>query len=206
ALACSAFFRTTAGAFIWSYLLAAIMFFSPGLLWLILWSVTGISVTELHRYFGPGLFEWTEFLVFPFFGPAAFFGPRLPGVARLGQISAHSILVLGASAVFLVTARLCVVRRAFLPSRNVMLNVFQVLDRTFLRLNNNPLTRGLVFVGDTAPLPGDRPVAWRETAKRSLGKARYLLRVFLAIEIPVATLCLMLVFADMSAEPITPLL
>jgi hypothetical protein len=99
-----------------------------------------------------------------------------------------------------------VVRRAFLPSRDVVLNVFKVLDRTFLRLNENPLTRGFVFIGDTAPLPGDEPVAWRETAKRSLGKARYLLRVFLAIEIPVATLCMLLVGADTSAAPMTPLL
>ncbi|MBI3862044.1 MAG: hypothetical protein HY290_09125, partial [Planctomycetia bacterium] len=80
------------------------------------------------------------------------------------------------------------------------------LDRIFLRLNNNRLTRGVVFVRDASALPDSEPVAWRETTKRSLGKGRYLARVFVALEVPVAVLCLMTIFASLSAEPLTPLL
>jgi len=41
-------------------------------------------------------------------------------------------------------------------------------------------------------LPADEPVAWRETTKRTLGDARHLWIVFLAIEIPLVLLCLFL--------------
>jgi hypothetical protein len=115
-------------------------------------------------------------------------------------------MALGASGVFLIAARLCVVRRAFLASNNVILNVFKRLDRVFLRLNDNALTRGFVLIGDAAPLPGDEPVAWRETAKRSLGKAQYLLRVFIALEIPVAVLCVLVVGSANRGEALGALL
>jgi len=88
----------------------------------------------------------------------------------------------------------------------VVLNVFRVLDHIFLRLNNNFLTRGFVFCRGRASLPGDEPVAWRETAKRSLGKARYLLRVLIAVEIPVAAFCITVILASESAYPLGPLL
>ncbi|MGE5193552.1 MAG: hypothetical protein ACM3U2_13745 [Deltaproteobacteria bacterium] len=203
ALACSAFFRTTSGAFISSYLLTAILFFGPGLLWLCLWFIFRVDINRLRNIVGPG---WhPEVLVFPFFGPVTFFESMRPGMAAVWPIVFHSVLVLCASAVCLVAARKCVVRRAFLPPRNVMLNVFKVLDRIFLRLNDNPVTRGFVFIGDTAPLPGEEPVAWRETAKRSLGKARYLLRVFIALEVPVAILCTLLIVAESDARPLSPL-
>jgi hypothetical protein len=204
-LACSAYFRTTSGAFIWSYLGTAIMFFGPGLLWLFLYLLTGISTIDLVQRWGVDLAAMRT-LTFPFFGPIAFFGFVGPGATLLSPILVHSVLVIGASIAFLISARMCLVRRAFLPPRDVMLNAFKVLDRIFLRLNDNPVTRGFVFVGDTAPLPGDEPVAWRETAKRSLGKARYLLRVFIALEVPVAVLCTLLIVAESDARPLTPLL
>jgi hypothetical protein len=205
ALACSAFLRTTMGAFIWSYLLMAIMFFGPGLMWLILYSLTGSALNDLAVQWGLDM-PTMRTLVFPFFGAMAFSASGRVGASVLSPIVVHSILVVGASATFLLAARMCVVRRAFLPQRNVMLNVFKVLDRIFLRLNNNPLTRGFVFVGDTAPLPGDEPLAWRETAKRSLGKARYLLRIFIALEVPVAVLCTLLIVSESDARPLSPLL
>ncbi len=86
------------------------------------------------------------------------------------------------------------------------MSVFKGLDKVFLRLNNNPITRGKTFVGETAALPENDPVAWRETAKRSLGKARYLLRVFIAIELPVAAICVMVIFDSHSAAPLSMLL
>ena len=192
ALACSAFCRTTVGAFIWSYLALVIMFFGPAIGSLVAWSVTGKSFGQWLEEFGFDRMTWEPVLTLPFFGPVAVFGPNIFRLSALPLV-VHSVMALGASGVFLIAARLCVVRRAFLPSNNVMLSVFKRLDRIFLRLNDNALTRGFVLVGDTAPLPGDDPVAWRETAKRSLGKAQYLLRVFIALEIPVAVLCVLVV-------------
>ncbi len=192
ALLCSAYFRTTVGALIWSYLGLVIMFVGPAIGWLIVGSVTGKSVGQWLQKFGFDRLTWEPVVNLPFFGPAAVFGPN---ILRLSAwlLIVHSVMVLVASGVFLIVARLCVVRRAFLLSNNVMLSVFKRLDRVFLRLNDNPLTRGFVLVGDTAPLPGDEPVAWRETAKRSLGKAQYLMRVFIALEIPVTVLCALIV-------------
>jgi ABC-type transport system involved in multi-copper enzyme maturation permease subunit len=118
----------------------------------------------------------------------------------------HSVLVLGTSAACLVLARVFLVRRAFAPPGNAVLGVFKRLDKVFLRLNDNPVTRGMTFVGDTARLPDDEPVAWRETAKRSLGKTRYLLRVFIFIELPVAAVCLMVIFDSYSGDRLSILL
>ena len=207
ALACSAFFRTTVGAFIWSYLLTAVVFFGPGLLWLVVWSITGVSAFNMQNSWAGNLGIWDpEVIIFPLFGPVIFFSSVRFGTPGGFALILHSSLVLCASIACLGIARVCLIRRAFLPARNVVLNVFQILDRIFLRLNNNPVTRGFVFISDKAPLPGDEPVGWRETTKRSLGKGRYLLRVFVAIEVPVAVLCTMLIVAGSSAEPLTPLL
>jgi hypothetical protein len=49
-------------------------------------------------------------------------------------------------------------------------------------------------------------VGWRETTKRSLGKGQYLARIFVALEVPVALLCLTCIFASLSADPLGLLL
>jgi hypothetical protein len=167
--------------------------------------VTGKSVGQWLEDFGFNRLTWEPVVIFPFFGPMAVLGPNVLWLSAWLLI-VHSIMTLGASGVFLIAARMCVVRRAFLASNNVMLGVFKRLDRVFLRLNDNALTRGFVLVGDTAPLPGDEPVAWRETAKRSLGKAQYLLRVFIALEIPVAVLCVLVMGAANRGDALGALL
>jgi hypothetical protein len=204
ALACSAFFRTTVGAFIWSYILGLFMFFGPALGWLIIYSLTGFQIEHFARAWFPTFNSEAMFLL-PFFGPA-FFEPHGNGGIGLAPLIIHSVLVVGASVTFLFLARAFIVRRAFALPGNVVLGVFKGLDNIFLRLNNNPITRGKTFVGDTAALPDSDPVAWRETAKRSLGKARYLLRVFIAIELPVAAICVMVIFDSHNAAPLSMLL
>ena len=205
ALACSAYFRTTVGAFIWTYLLALAMFFGPALGWLVASSITGLTPPDLVSRLGGNMMDVTPFIL-PFFGPAILSNSLFFGGLNLGALAMHSVLVLAASAFWLVLARVFIVRRAFIAPRDAVLNFFKVLDRIFLRLNDNRLTRGFVFVRDTAPLPGDEPVAWRETAKRSLGKARYLARVFIALEVPVAALCVLVISNTPSSEPLTALL
>jgi hypothetical protein len=205
ALCCSAFFRTTVGAFIWSYILALGMFCGPALFWLIVQSVTGFNIDHAISAWANGP-DWEVLAEVPMFGFIHFMMAIQFRTGSLWPIAVHSALVLAQSGLCLVLARAFLVRRAFLTPRNVVLNVFKLLDRIFVRLNNNPLTKGIVFVRDSAALPEGEPVAWRETTKRSLGKGQYLARIFIAIEVPVAILCLMVIFANLSAEPLGLLL
>ena len=192
ALACSAWFRSTVGAFIWSYILELAMLFGPALGCLFIYSLTGLNIHDEH-------------VIFPMFGPA-FFEPYGAGRITSAPLIAHSVLLLGTSAICLGLARVFVVGRAFAPPGNAVLSIFKRLDKIFLRLNDNPITRGRTIVGDRAALPESEPVGWRETTKRSLGKTQYLLRVFIAVELPVAAICLMAIFASLDATPMSILL
>jgi ABC-type transport system involved in multi-copper enzyme maturation permease subunit len=91
------------------------------------------------------------------------------------------------TAVFLIAARVFLPARAFVPPKNVLLGLFQRLDRFFNWANR--LTRGVVLVKDGDPLPSAEPVAWRETTKKSLGTFRYLFRVLVALELPLIVVC-----------------
>jgi ABC-type transport system involved in multi-copper enzyme maturation permease subunit len=87
------------------------------------------------------------------------------------------------SVVYLVLATEFLHRRAFVPPRNVLLQLFQALDQFFNEWNQ--VTGGVVLIKDGSPLPLNQPVAWRETAKKSLGTFRYLVRVLVVIEVPI---------------------
>lgn len=195
-LACSAYFRTTAAAFVASYLIGAALFFVPVALW-------GLLNT--------GRFLPVE-IMFPFFGAALFFSGNVSMGAATGPSFLlhllHSLPILFSSAVCLVAARFFLVRRAFAPPRNIILNLFGRLDRLFQRWNENRWTKGIVLIADTGSLPADQPVAWRETTKRSLGRARYLIRLFLVLEVPLLVLCLVLVFVglDRNREVVTQII
>lgn len=90
----------------------------------------------------------------------------------------------------LVLARMCLVQRAFLPPKNPLLNLFKLLDRVLVQANSR-YTRGIVLVRESHTLPEFQPVAWRETAKRSLGQFRYLVRIFILLELPVLSFAVM---------------
>ena len=49
----------------------------------------------------------------------------------------------------------------------------------------NVLTGNIVLTRSRATLPVSKPIAWRETAKKSLGTLRYLVRILVSIELPV---------------------
>jgi hypothetical protein len=124
---------------------------------------------------------------------AVFGGPLRTYVAlyvRGGNLPGPWILLSGVLlptvVFFLVTVR-CLVRRASVAPQNFILWLFRRLDAIFNRMN--VLTGNIVLTRPTAALPGDKPIAWRETAKKSLGTARYLVRVLVAIELP--TVCLL---------------
>ena len=146
-------------------------------------------------------------------------GSRLHSLARRysrlldGQIRLYGRSVLPVSPssrlrVFMfVMSRRYIVRRAFLPAGNVFLRILKSLDAFFHKLNDNRWTKGKVLLADSTALNTiTEPVAWRETTKSSLGAFRYLVRLFLVMEAPVATLGLLLIAADGSHEPLTLLL
>lgn len=189
ALCCSAWFRTTTGAFVWSYLFGFLMLFGPALLGALLLGGHSPQSSELlKKLVELEIFDHPEQPLFLFFGPYQFYtngGGFLKMLLR-------SIPILLASGGLLVLSRVFVVRRAFVAPRNIVLNFFKMLDRLFTRLNQNRVTRGIVVIGERSSLPETDPVAWRETTKRSLGRARYLFRIFVAIEVPLAVVCLLI--------------
>ena len=107
--------------------------------------------------------------------------PTSPAAAMVG-ITAFTLFVAG------VTTRLAsayLVERAFLPPRNLLLEQFKKLDAFFERLNQQT-TRGVMLVREHDYGPVFDPVAWRETRKKSLGTVRYLFRLLVLLEAPLA--------------------
>ena len=74
-------------------------------------------------------------------------------------------------------------QRAFVPPKNLLLTAFRKVDAVFNAMNS--VTGGVVLVKDGDPYPDADPIAWRETAKRSLGTFRYLFRILVLIELPI---------------------
>jgi len=106
-------------------------------------------------------------------------------VGQPGPWLAQALIVL-APVLFLTVATRCLVSRAFVTPRNFILAFFRGLDRLYTRMN--VVVGNVELVREKALLPDDKPIAWRETAKKSLGTVRYLVRVLVAIELPTAFL------------------
>ena len=106
-------------------------------------------------------------------------------VGQPGPWLGQALIVL-APVLFLTVATRCLVSRAFVTPRNFILAFFRGLDRLYTRMN--VVVGNVELVREKALLPDDKPIAWRETAKKSLGTVRYLVRVLVAIELPTAFL------------------
>lgn len=206
---CSSFFRTTVGAFIATYLIGFFMLFGP------------MIAYELNLFFYGDLFNTTMQILQkqPILGgligmrsmPSELnlflFAPywfdifsRTTGIASIIGPIIFSIPILLCTLFFLMLAHFFLVRRAFLTPRNLLLNTFKTLDRHFSRINENRLTRGIVLVKDDVQLPENKPLAWRETSKKSLGTFRYLIRILVALELPILFLCIFIAIGD--PEPV----
>jgi ABC-type transport system involved in multi-copper enzyme maturation permease subunit len=107
-------------------------------------------------------------------GSASLFTPPNIGGAILEAVSIFVCLTFAAGVL---------VDRAFIQSRNYLLEFFQWLDRVFEKMN--VVTGGVVLVHDRGFLPKRAPIRWRETRKKSLGTFRYLFRVLVALEFPI---------------------
>ncbi|MEZ6049098.1 MAG: hypothetical protein R3C11_26690 [Planctomycetaceae bacterium] len=112
--------------------------------------------------------------------------------------SSNTLLVLTASipiwisiAVFLVLARVMLVRKALSKTRNIVYAFFIKLDRLFNSWNSE-VAGGIVLIKDRADLPTVDPIAWKETRKSAIGTARYLIRILVVLELPTLFLALFL--------------
>lgn len=183
-LLCSSWFATTVTAFIWSYGLTGLLavfsslFFhdlplalpTPYYLW-----IAAFQGFNSSGYGNNWLLSQSS---------SGFLHP----LGQLIFVGAATIPSLIATAVFVLLARVFLVRRAFISSASAMLKVFKAVDGFFVRLNDRT-TGGMVLLKDYNSLPLFDPVAWRERSKKSLGKARYLFRILVVMEGPTLFIC-----------------
>ena len=118
--------------------------------------------------------------------------------ASFALVVADCVPLIGSGVMFLLLARFFVLRRAFVQPRNMLVVMFRHLDTFFKRVNENQLTRGVVLVRESQTLPDLDPLAWRAVNKSALGAFRYLVRLFVAIEFPVAFLCTLMAVLDLT--------
>jgi ABC-type transport system involved in multi-copper enzyme maturation permease subunit len=187
-LLCSAWFRTTAAAFLASYLIGTLAIISSGVFlefgcrWWLIPILNGVLSPPVAEWlnpampvgnlgllpFGPGILNGAELL------GNDLANPSIPQQTLLDCV-VMSFPLLGMSLVALLIARSILWKRAFVRPTNLLLWWFKSLDRFFHLANQNRLTRGIVLIHESFDLPANRPIRWRETTKRSLGTTRYLI-------------------------------
>lgn len=194
-LMCSSWFATTVTAFLWSYVLTGLLVLTAELSRIPVLSPFNVWRNQLDGFNGPG--GWATTAV-----AAGFMPPGVPGANPYGDpawlvflramfgVVVASIPSLLAAGTCLLVARFFLIRRAFVSSSSVLLKLFKRVDAFFMQANNTRLTRGIVLVKDHSSLPLFDPVAWRERTKKSLGKARYLIRILTVVEGPILFICL----------------
>ncbi|MCR9197060.1 MAG: ABC transporter permease [Planctomycetaceae bacterium] len=201
ALLCSVWFPTTVGAFIWSYVLIGIFAafslslnfrtFVPSALWNQMvadprgWAIVNAYLADpINTDASEWLPAWIRG-VFDVNPSLAIFLSGYPWMLVVCQ-SVMSLLI-SVSCLFL--ACLLLVPRAFVSNSSLLLKVFGRVDAFFKALNERT-TGGVELIADSNSLPGSDPVAWRERAKKSLGKARYLFRILVVLEVPTLFICM----------------
>lgn len=145
----------------------------------------------LCTYFFGGLF----YLIFQIlFAPLVFSGWR--GGSSLWGTFGYGVFHLAFTFAILRMARRFLVSRAFVEPTNVTLQIFRKLDKVMHSVNQT--VGGIVVAKEKESLPDDEPIAWRETRKRAMGKAVYLFRILVLLELPIA-LMMAMIFAIATA-------
>lgn len=164
-IGCSAWHRTTAGAFISAYAVMPLVI---------------CLATSCQGVLSPAVAEiWR---------PTGDMSTQQYAVASLGTIVlllAMSVPLLLVTWFVVAFAQMHLLERAFVPPRNLLLEFFKALDKFFEDLNKHT-TSGILLVKDLDTGPLFDPIAWRETRKRSLGTVRYLFRLLVVLEVPLA--------------------
>lgn len=199
--------RTTASALVLTYVTGAIFMLLGN--WVVITAIEGfaslLTLNFTPAVYPSGPYPYTRelfmlqnspqstFLLgsFAFNGTALFKVGRITSSAVAGYLLLPSILAAGAC---LCLARWQFLRRAFPPAGSFIPKLLRWFDDFFHRINQNRLTRGIVLVRDKNTLPLFKPVAWRETVKKSLGSTRYLVRLLVLLELPLLPLVSMMLF------------
>ena len=195
AVACSAWYRTTAGAFMATYLIGALLIRGLGFLTQggehDIFGIVEFIRASCERSGMGGIRDVANEVNFTreeavslFSGPWVCLHPNSQG-QPFWNIAFRTLPMALFAVVCLVFARVVLWRRAFVKSSNRLLKTFRSLDALFHRLNQNRLTKGIVLIHDNVTLPLHEPIRWRETKKRTLGTTRYLIRLLLLLEVPV---------------------
>ena len=197
---CSAWFRTTAAAFLATYVLGGIVIVLSALFF------EFVCRPAFQFWFHLVLSDPAHKWLFSSGRPMATmlaFGPLILNGAELINSTPTSLReqtfldcvimtlpLLGMSALNLTIARWVLWKRAFIRPKSMLMKMFKSLDGFFHRANHNRLTRGIVLIKESVALPLYHPISWRETSKRSLGTTRYLIRFLLLLEVPVLVMIL----------------
>jgi ABC-type transport system involved in multi-copper enzyme maturation permease subunit len=207
AVLASSFFSGTVGAFFGTYLLIGLFYFGPPILDFLLpnhafqiymsgmsnrlanW-IFGLPMSDYYLFSVAAVSTFSPYDLFRLYGQFNNFGFIAPGFAVLHhQYHQYtisfllSVPILTSSAIAIALARFFLIRRAFISSTNPILSLFKWLDWIFLAANKR-FAAGVVLVKESQTMPGMEPVAWRETAKRSMGQFRYLVRIFVTLQFP----------------------
>lgn len=203
ALACSAWCRTTAGAFLATYLVGALLIFGPLFLDRLgpfdpVQLLAAINLYCVNCELDDPEFTRAEAALL-LFGPMSSLYEKSQN-APIDVTVIRTVPMLLCSLVSLVFARVVLWKRAFVPPSNWMLKLFRHLDAVFIALNKNRVTRGIVLTREQVELPDHDPIRWRETRKRSLGTTRYRIRLLLVLEFPVLFAMLIPYYGNSSPE------
>ncbi len=198
-IACSAWCRTTAGAFLMTYAVLALLFPGPVFVMESLGLRRGNFIIDVLNEIASTLrlmpIDEPEAVVGLLLGPLPMLawidqmnrntGGQLAFLAKPAWLSIWQTLPLLMTAfASLVVARVVIVRRAEAKSKRYLARAFIRLDAAFREMNNR-YANGIEIVKTKTVLPDYDPVAWRETTKTTLGSFRYLVRILLLVEIPV---------------------
>jgi ABC-type transport system involved in multi-copper enzyme maturation permease subunit len=194
-LFCSAFCATSAAAFALSYVMMAALFVLP---YLVIATYVAIE-TAWQKVFGgrPAIFMWLDQ---PRWQPAVqiamtathgfsadwLFGRGFsPGRPRPFHRQIIPLALLASTGVlFLLLARLVIVSRVAPQPKYRLRRFFRWLDGNFVRINNR-YGKGIVFGRVGSDLPENNPIAWRENRRGNLGRFNHMIRILLAVELPI---------------------
>ena len=151
ALLCSTLCRTTASAFMRTYLVALVFYFGWPML-VILDIVDDLAKCSLF-----GTMIHPELV---FFGPYLVFGERI----GWPDVIPASVPIMASGMVFLIAARIALTRRAFVHQRHTAPRLFRTLDNVFGRMSSwlSGHRDGALPVTDTDIVD---PVAWQESRR-----------------------------------------
>lgn len=113
--------------------------------------------------------------------------PHMIGYLQPGGVAIAYVFHAITTLILFAASVACLNFRAFASSKNMVMIVFRMLDQFFN--SANAVTGGVVLIRDSNKLPKMHPVAWRETARKSLGTFRYQFRVLVCLLIPILFVC-----------------